>query len=247
MILRTVVLLGVLIGALAANSARALDTTFISSQDNTLDGAGAWWTQGFTLRGTVRFRFRFACDYRAQCAVVSAASINAFRNNGTFNGYGIFDGQFGTKGVTLGPGTYYVGVRNATAGANEFSVELDYDRVPSGYRYFGRAAGGVASVPAHGKFYQSFRLLSPTAYTYYLDGCNSGGMETFLIPAAELGNFLGDLTFRYYTAYYSATGEAPGQWNVRLGKGRYFLVFRNSSDIPKSVTYELLAYKRIGR
>jgi len=234
-------------GALLAVPAQAHETIFVSTDDYAFNNPGDWWVQGFTLHATTKFRFRFASDYNAQAAVIPVSSLSSFENNGAFSGYGNFSGNFGTKGLTLGAGSYYVAMRSETNGANTASIELDFDTVPSGYRFAGKVMNGAKTVPAGGKLWQGFRLKSPASYTYYLDGCNSGGLNTYIIPASQLGNFLSGGTFRYYSSYSSSTGEAPGQWEVRLRAGKYFLVFANTTAIPKSVTYEMLGYKRLGR
>jgi len=200
--------------------------------------------QTMTISTTTTFVLRFAADYNAYAAVIdgSGSSTNNFLHGGTFSYYGDpFNGNFGTRIITLGPGTYAVGIRNLTSSTNHYKVELD--RV-AGFTN----AGGAINVFSEadyvgangGRLWHGFTIQS--GYYYHMDGANSG-LNTYIIPGDQLDNFRNGLTFSHYPSY-SGQGDKnmPGSYVIALPPGHYYLCFHNTDSIPKAVTYTLNRY-----
>lgn len=192
-----------------------------------------------TISTTQTFVFRFAADFDAYAAVISASSVNNFINGGSFTRYGTaFDGNYGTQSITLGPGSYAVAVRNLTAGSNSFKVELDR---PAGFTNAGTGStviNGTDYVSKNGgRYWHPFTITS--GYYYYMDGANSG-LNTYIIPASALSNFQNGSTFSHYPDY-AGTGnlDMPGGYVITLAPGSYYLCFHNPSSVNRAVTYTM--------
>src|SRR5262245_23666209 len=115
----------VLVSAATTTTCRAVDTHF-ADDGRTLNGVGAWVSQSFTLSRPTTFVLMFVSDFQAQCAVCASDQHRAFTSNQTFLGFGLFDRTFGTQSFTLNPGSYFVGMRSMSAGANNCRYELDF-------------------------------------------------------------------------------------------------------------------------
>jgi hypothetical protein len=221
------------------------DTQFLSKQRRTYQSRGSWTTDGFTVNQQTTFVFRVAADYSVQAAIITDSSLSAFTNNQAFSGYAIFDNTYGTKSVTLNPGTYYVAVRNTANAANTVSWEFDYNQSATGATYDTNMFSRTDSVAAGGWYYQPFTINA--GYSYVIDGCNSG-MNSYIIPESELNNFKSNATFRYYTNYADLLGgEGPGRWVVVLPTGNYGVALRNSVGIPKTLTMTMDRWKNNNR
>lgn len=219
----------------------APSTQFIASQDYTVSNNGAYWTQQFTLSQTTSFVFRFASQYQAQAAIILPGQISGFQNNQSFSGYATFDKTLGTHNVTLNAGTYYVAIRNASAGANKWSMELDYaTSLPSSDKatFLDNYASGAKSFASAGKFWQPFTVQN--GYRYFIDGCNVN-CDVKIIPADQLAAFQSGQTFQYYTDYSDGTGAAPGLWEISLPVGDYYLIASNTTTA--ALTYILERWK----
>lgn len=216
-------------------------TLFISDVDRVANSLGSYFLQQFTVNQTTAFVFRFAILYSAQAAIITESEVNAFKNLQSFSGYGLFDNVFGTKLVTLTPGTYYVAVRNTSNGQNKWSVELDLDiTLPASdratrYDYYLNDTKNFAN---GGKTWQAFTV--QTGYRYFLDGCNVN-TDFFVIPESELNNFQNNQTFNSYASYNGYGGEAPGFYEIKLNPGNYYLVSR--SNQASSYTYLMERWK----
>lgn len=216
-------------------------TVFISDVDRIASNLGAYYLQQFTVNQTTAFVFRFAILYNAQAAIITESEVNAFKNLQSFSGYGLFDNVFGTKLVTLAPGTYYLAIRNTSNGQNKWSVELDFDiTLPTSdratrYDYYLNDTKAFAN---GGKTWQPFTVQS--GFRYFLDGCNVN-TDFFVIPQAELNNFQNNQTFNAYSSYNGFGGEAPGFYEIKLNPGNYYLVSR--SNQPSSYTYLMERWK----
>jgi len=229
-------------GAFVAHSATAPDTYFISNE-STFSNHGDYWYQGFTVYSTSQFVLRFASDYVADAAVLPSAQLNNFTGGRAFTGYGVLSAQFGTRYITLKPGSYCVAVRNRANSGNRYDVELDHRQTApadSQYRYqFNDIYLNHASyVGANGGYLtQSFTIQS--GFRYFMDGGNSG-LDTYIIPANQIGNFRSNATFQYYTDY-SGVGDTaqPGYYELNLPPGTYYLCFKNSNSIKKAAVYTL--------
>lgn len=227
---------------------RAQDTYFID-YDSTLSTLGQSWAQQFTVPSRQVLVLRFVADLKADAAIFVPAQLDNFQNNRRFFGYGLFNNSFGTKYVTLNPGTYYVGVRNQVQGSNRARIELDtriqldpepgeeftyYDRAFHGNKYVGKNGG---------KLWHGFRIVP--GFRYFLDGANSGGgqMPTYIIPKSELDNFRYDRGFEYYTDYFEQGGAGPGHVELELPPGDYYFVCENNAGINKALTYTMERWK----
>ncbi len=215
------------------------DDTYFIDYTGTQNGIGAYQTRGFTLGSTRTLVFRFVSDYQAQAAIMSVSQTSAFQNNQSFTAYSIFDKQYGTEYITLGPGSYVVGARTSVSGANNMRYELDYrSNIPGGTfnDYYLNKSATVGK--NGGKYWQSFTI--EACIRYLMDGANSG-LETYIISGSELDNFQNGRTFRYYTDYSSASPseDQPGGYEITLPVGEYYLCFINRAAVDKTVTYTL--------
>jgi len=218
----------------------APSTTFISSEDYSATGNGAWWLQSFTVSASARFVLRFASTYAAQAAVITPDQVNNFKNNAGFSGNGL-DKQIGTVYMTLSPGTYYVGVRNSVSSANTWTVEFDYDiSLPSSDRcsFADIYVQGSKSAPNGGKLWQPFTIQS--GFRYFLDGCNVG-FKTYIIAADQINAFTGGQSFYSFSDYDDSGGKAPGIYEVKLPPGDYFLACTAAG--PAALTYTMERWK----
>ena len=191
-----------------------------------------------TLSATTTFVFRFASDYNAYAAVISGYSVSNFINGGSFSYFSVFDGKFGTQSVTLGPGTYAVGVMNRTASSNSYKVELDLPASISNAGSSETVLNEAEYVGANGgKLWHGFTISS--GYYYYMDGANSG-LDSYIIPADQIENFKAGGTFKYYQDY-SGSGDTnqPGGFQISLSPGDYYICFVNPSAVQKSVVYTM--------
>ncbi|MEY3896492.1 MAG: hypothetical protein RLZZ214_2012 [Verrucomicrobiota bacterium] len=191
-----------------------------------------------TLSATTTFVFRFASDYNAYAAVISGDSVSNFINGGSFSYFSAFDGNFGTQSVTLGPGTYAVGVMNRTDSANSYKVELDLPASISNAGPGETVLNEAEYVGANGgKLWHSFTISD--GYYYYMDGANSS-LDSYILPASEIENFKAGGSFNHYSNY-SGSGDTnqPGGFKISLNPGEYYLCFANPNDVQKSVVYTL--------
>lgn len=232
---------------LAAGPALAVDTYFID-RGGSFNGVGAYWYQGFTVGAKTTFVLRFTSDYAADCAIVEGGQLDNFINNRSFSGYALFDNAFGTKTVTLGPGTYYVGARGQAQVASAYRLELDYDIVlpktaTETWTFVDHYIKGNEYVDANGgRLWHGFTVQS--GYRYLIDGCNPGGMGVYIIPAAELAAFKSGGTFRYYTDYSGTDAALPGLDDLALPPGTYYLAVYNGTGVNRPVTYTMERWKK---
>lgn len=218
-------------------------STVFLEDDGTLANHGAWATRGFTLGSTTTLVFRVAAPYSMDAAIMPASEVEDFRNGNSYQAYASFSGTFGTDYVTLGAGSYVVGLRNRTDTANRWRYELDLDidlQPQHGYTftYIDNYVSGAELVDGNGgKLWQPFTIQN--GIRYFLDGV-SVGLDTFIIPASELSAFRNNQSFEYYTAYGGNSATAnPGLWELKLPTGDYYLVFRNTGSIDGPVTYNM--------
>ena len=185
--------------------------TFISRQGASFSNSGdAWWQEFEVTGGSKQFAFYFASDYQATAAIFSPEQLSNFKDGRAFTAFSLFDRRIGSAFPTLAPGTYYVGIRNATNGANKYSIELDdYSDYPpqSGATFAGSVASETLTVGKNGgRAWVGFSLQSGFLHT--VDGVNSG-LETYLIPASQLSNFRSGASFQYYEDYSGTRPSLP--------------------------------------
>ncbi len=232
----------------APAAAQESTTFFIAAQGEGLERAGDWWMQSFTVYRPTRFVFRFTSDLSAQAAIIGADQAGAFQDFDSFTGYGLFDNQFGTKIVDLPAGDYYVAVRNLDDNFNNFTLELDYplnlaNSLTTSYAFSDSSVQGSSYVEADGG-YLYHRFTVQAGYRYFLDGCNSG-LDTYIIPDADLNAFIDGGNFRYYQIYSGTTTNLPGFYEVKLPPGNYDIVFENLDAVAKATTYTLERWRAI--
>lgn len=236
------VLLTLLFSWITSLSSQAQVATYFTDKHGTFSGIGSYWYQEFTIHQQRTFVLRMTSDYAADAAIVTGAELGNFTGNRSFSGYALFDNQYGTKSVTLPPGTYYVGVRSQSSSTNAYRLELDYDiQVPADtahtYTFLDHYIQGTQYVGANGgKLWHGFTIQS--GFRYFVDGCNTG-LSTYVIPASELAAFKSGGTFNYYTAYSGTDNAYPGLDEIILPPGSYYLAFINSNSIQKPVTYTM--------
>lgn len=226
--------------------ARSAVETYFIDKGGSFNGIGAYWHQQFTVGSTKTFVLRFTSDYAADCAVFKSDQLANFVNNRSFSGYAMFDNSFGTKSVTLGPGTYYVGARAQSQTSSAYRLELDYDiTVPK------TAAGSWSFVDVYiqgskyvdsngGRIWHGFTIQS--GYRYFIDGCNPG-MSVYIIPAGELSAFTSGGSFQYYTSFSGTDPALPGLSELNLAPGSYYLAVHNGNAVDRPVTYTLERWK----
>lgn len=228
--------------------AQTTPNTYFADKHGTFPRNGGYWHQAFTVGTSSDFVLRVAADYVADTAIIAPSQLSNFINNRAFSGYALFDNSFGTKSLTLSPGTYYLAVRNQNNGANTYRLELDYDiKLPADstytYQFVDNYIQGTQTVGARGgKLWHPFTVQS--GYRYLIDGCNTG-LGTYVIPASQLSAFRNNSTFNYYIAYSSESDNAlPGLHEIKLNPGSYYIAFENSNAIPKAVTYAMERWRQ---
>lgn len=209
--------------------------TFFIDLNTTLNNGGAQ-TQGFTVTGTKTFVLRFAADFNAEAAVISGSTAQSFLDGGSYTFFGSnFVNTFGTTTITLGAGSYAVGIRNRTSVSNRMRAELDFQLTVPNWNYYDSPFSRAEIIPANSKAWRGFTVQS--GVRYFIDGCNSG-LDTYIIPESQLANFQGTGGFQYYYGS-DDDGANPGLWELNLSPGVYYLVFRNRNATGKAVTYVL--------
>ncbi len=212
------------------------DTYFIDL-DASFSQLNEYRFHSFTVTRSATFDLRLASDYAADAALIAASELPDFTAGRPFEGYGVFDNVFGTHpAITLGPGQYYAVVRNQVSGANTVRFEVDLQLTLDDYRWYDWYFSGARMLPANGgRLWQPFSMV--TGARLFIDGCNSG-LDTYVIPDSEIENFRNQREFRYYTAYGGSSRSFPGQWEIRLPPGSYWLVFRNNDATAHAVTWQ---------
>ncbi|RYD33020.1 MAG: hypothetical protein EOP87_11785 [Verrucomicrobiaceae bacterium] len=236
------VLLALLFSWITMVSAQAQVNTYFTDKHGTFNGLGSYWYQQFTVSQKQTFVLRVTSDYSADAAIITGDQLGNFTGNRSFSGYAMFDNQYGTKGITLAPGTYYVAIRSQSTATNAYRLELDLDialPAESGltYTFVDHYLQGTEYVGANGgKLWHGFTIQS--GFRYFVDGCNTG-LSTYVIPASELSAFKSGGTFNYYTAYSATDNAYPGLDEIKLPPGSYYLAFTNTNTIQKPVTYTM--------
>ncbi|HEX2724070.1 MAG TPA: hypothetical protein VHM24_14225 [Gemmatimonadaceae bacterium] len=227
-------------GGTTPNVTFATPDTYFADGGSTLQFRGYNTTQ-LTVSVTTDFVFRFASDYQAQAAIITPAQLNNFTSFAAFSGFGLFDNTYGTKSVTLSPGTYYLAVRNTSSGDNSWRYELDKAirlDPDQGYSFSFSSFDlqRTYQLTAGQRSTQPFTVLA--GYRYFIDGCNSG-LDFFIMPAVEGPKFLNGQSFQTYTPY-TGTGKAhPGLWEIRLPAGDYVIGTRNIETSSHAMVYTL--------
>jgi hypothetical protein len=221
-----------------------VSTTIITS-GNTFNNLGGNYTQSFTVSQTTRVVMRVAADYQVQAAVFAPSQLTNFQNNRTFTANGnFFDRENGTVSVDLTPGTWYVGIRNMVAGTNSTRFALEYavaERItPSGnitFTFNDYYYNRLLTVAAGGAAIQEFEINDNVRY--FLNGVNSAGLLCAVIPASEISKFSSGQNYQTYGQYTQSTSACPGPFELRLPKGNYALVFKNTSNTDRVLTFTL--------
>lgn len=223
----------------------APSTLFEGVTNYTLQQQGSWYVQPFSISSAKNFVLRFASTYSATCAIITPDQETSFKNGGMFQGYGLFDKQFGYKPVTLPPGNYLLAVRNHVAAANPFTVELDYAiTLPASDKcsYFDTYIYDTRIVGAKQYYYREFQVQQ--GYRYFVDGCNSG-MYVFFLPENQLTGFLNGQNFQHYTQYSSTNiGADPGLYEIDLPPGKYYLAAYNFNNNSQTLVYDMQRWKQ---
>jgi hypothetical protein len=215
--------------------AGTFNATYFLDGYPTLNAAGAWHTRGFTLNGTRNLVFRLATNYATQAAIIEPSQYDNFTSGAAFTGYAGFSSQYGYKSVTLGPGNYYVAIRNVSNGSNSVRYELDYGVTLSSGSYSGALNQTTTILAAGQRRWESLTLQS--GRRYWIDGCNSG-LDAFVIDASELPAFQSGASFLHYTDFGGSNApDVYGGIELDLAPGNYFLVQRNLTSRPQSVNY----------
>jgi hypothetical protein len=194
----------------------------------------------FHLGSQKTLSLRFVPRYKAQGAIITPDQANAFKNNQAFTGYGLFDGKVGMATVTLGAGDYFMAMRSTSSGANQAHFEIDTRdglNPSDGYGYGGSFILNAADhLDAGRKIAYPFTITAGPRY--FLIGCNTGGLDTFVIQATQKDAFLNGSQFTYYKDYSGQTEPDIPYYELHLAPGNYLLAIRNNDSQPNSYTFE---------
>ncbi|MBS1713054.1 MAG: hypothetical protein JST30_01820 [Armatimonadetes bacterium] len=195
----------------------------------------------FTVSGTTTFIFRCVGQYSGSMAIVTPDTVQSFVNFGAYSGYAIHRDSSGHQSVTLGPGTYYLGMRNTSNSSNTMRIELDLQKHTTNLNFIDYYVSGVKSLASGGKLWQGFTVQD--GVRYFIDGCNTG-LEIYVVNESQLSAFQNGGSFQYYTDYSfpSPTEDQPGGAEYRLPAGNYYLCFRNTSGAAQSLDYLMERY-----
>ena len=196
----------------------------------------------FTVSSTTTFIFRCVGQYSGSMAIVTPDTVQSFVNFGAYSGYAIHRDSSGHQSVTLGPGTYYLGMRNTSSSSNTMRIELDLQQHTTNLTLVDYYVSGVKSLSSGGKLWQGFSVQA--GYKYFIDGCNTG-LEIFVIQESQLAGFQSGGSFQYLTDYSfpSPSTDQPGGAEYKLAPGNYYLCFRNSSGAAQSLDYLMERYQ----
>lgn len=101
----------------------------------------------------------------------------------------------GFEQLQLSTGTYYAVLRNR--GETPQTMSLEVDRLP----VFTHASGSRTVFQEKPQMNPGASVWHPFSLAsgeqFYIDGCNSGAVSTWLIPDTELSNFRNVQTFQY--------------------------------------------------
>ena len=220
--------------------------TYFTDYRGNLNQGGSWYQQFTIPSGNVGFVIRLATKYATDAAIFVPAQLNNFINNNAFYGYGVFDDQYGYQYLTMGPGTYYIGVRNQVNESNYASLELDFQisLASNNSQYFTEGISNVTYVQNNSYYWHQFIIQS--GYRYFIDGCNSK-MDVFIIPFNQINNFSSGNTFQYYIDYSGFNDASqPGFYEINLPVGNYYLAVRNFTGSPQSLVYNTEIWRIVG-
>jgi hypothetical protein len=231
-------------GGSTLNGSVDISNTLFVSGSNILLGNRKSKSEKFTISTRQTFDFRFASQYNAVAGIFDSNNIQNFLDFKAGSGFVIFENINGFKSVTLNPGTYYIGIRNSSG--SDMIVAYELDRKPilkNGANYIDRYFGEVKSLKPNVKMWHEFKIQS--AIIYVVEGLNSGSIDTFIIPKAELDNFKNSRPFKYYSDYAESTGGAPGGYLIELPPGDYALIARNkTSNKTSTIVYSCDRYRK---
>ena len=222
------------------------NTTFLASQCYRFSSPLSYWTQQFTVNVPTSFVLRFSPQYSADASIFVPSQLSNFQTGKNYTGLAGFDNQFGFEYLNLQPGTYYLGMRNQSSGTNRASIEFDYDiSLPSSDRcsFVENNFRGYENIAAYGKYWNSFTISS--GYRYFIDGCNSGDLQVYIIDQNQLNLFKNNQSFQYYSDYYLPDcGPNPGLDELKLPPGTYYIVASNLSNDNQTINYVMEKWRQ---
>ncbi len=193
--------------------------------------------QEFRLTSSTTVTFYHAAQYRGnEAAIVDASGLADFEAGNAYRNFASYLDNCGFEQLQLSAGTYYAVLRNR--GETPQTMSLEVDRLP----VFTNASGSRTIFQEKQQMNPGASVWHPFSLTsgeqFYIDGCNSGEVSTWLIPDTELSNFRNGQTFQYYEGFSNEDANGPGGWAFNPGPGSYVLVARNTSaDEPHALVY----------
>ncbi|MFD2570954.1 PKD domain-containing protein [Spirosoma soli] len=188
--------------------------------------------------------------YASQAGLMTADEYAKFINNGAFQGWGVFDKQNGYEFLTLDPGTYYVGVRDASGNSKEnyYCYQVYYaTQIPESDRceFVDIYIKDLKTLQAGEYLYHKFTIQEGFRYVFN-GGYSSWNLRGYFIPESELANFTSGRTFQSYTDYVAGADGTLAVEELKLPAGNYYFVFKNTlTKLPLNITYFMERYRRL--
>ncbi|MFT4826141.1 MAG: hypothetical protein ACI9J0_004084 [Cryomorphaceae bacterium] len=215
---------------------------FVGRKGSTLNPGDVWYNE-FTVKTQTLFVLYFASEYGLQAGIFGSSEISNFENGRTASFNLIFDKKYGISSVTLAPGDYAVGVRGASS-ATQYSLELE-EGIPkiSGATYEAQGISDVTTISKNGGR-RTHEFTIQDGFAYNIEGLNSVGLDYWIIPAAEAGNFRAGGSFNFYEDYqFTSDPNQPGLMEIKLNPGEHALAFRNSSTKDSALVYQMYVHR----
>ncbi len=212
------------------------------ADQNTPIGANA--SESFTITKTTPIAYRFVPRYDAICAAITADQVAPFLAGQAFTGFctNLRQGP-GCGSLHLPAGTYYLGMRDATGKANSnnichFEVDDTSGLSPSdGMHYAGELINSTAiNLVVNDRYTNDFTILPNTRN--FLFGCNTEGMDSYIITPDQKAAFRAGQSFKYLVGYNFPHENDQPYYEVKLSPGTYVLALANKTALPGSYAFE---------
>jgi hypothetical protein len=199
----------------------------------------------FTLTQTTHNEYRYTPRNAADCAVITADQVAAFRAGQAYTGYFANAQHGGGCGyANLPAGTYYLAMRDATGNANSNnSSHFEIDDATGlssadGMHYLGELVNPtVLNLAVNQRSTNEFTIQANTRN--FLFGCNTGQMNSYIIPKSQEAAFRAGQQFTSYKDYDNPNENDEPYYDLsKLPPGTYALAVSNTTSLPGSYAYE---------
>ena len=212
------------------------------ADQNTSIGTNA--SESFTLTKTTHVAYRYVPRYSADCAAITADQVAPFLAGQAYTGFFINPNHgAGCGSAQLSAGTYYLGMRDATGKANSnnichFEIDDASGLSPSdGMHRAGELIDSTAiNLAVNDRYTNDFTILPNTRN--FLFGCNTEGMDSYIITPDQKSAFRAGQSFSYIIGYNFPHENDHPYYEIKLSPGTYVLALANKTALPGSYAFE---------